>query len=100
MYFGIASLTRTRTQDGLNPTYLLAWIPETLLDEKGKDEWDKFTKVEAKAADLAMAIALCADVMMLMPRPEANPGCEYTQYALVPLGAHGLEIGQSRDASS
>lgn len=29
--------------------YLLAWIPESLLDEKGRDEWDKFLKVEEKA---------------------------------------------------
>jgi hypothetical protein len=30
----------------VNPSYLLAWIPETLLNEKGKTEWEKFTKVE------------------------------------------------------
>ena len=33
----------------MNPTYLLAWIPETLLCEKGTDEWDKFVKIEEKA---------------------------------------------------
>ena len=27
-------------------TYLLAWIPESLLTEKGKEEWDKFLKTE------------------------------------------------------
>lgn len=37
-------------QDGLNPTYLLAWIPETLIDAKGPGEWDKFTKIESKTA--------------------------------------------------
>lgn len=30
----------------MNPIYLLAWIPETLLNEKGSSEWDKFVKVE------------------------------------------------------
>ncbi|KAJ7632536.1 rab-GTPase-TBC domain-containing protein [Roridomyces roridus] len=33
-------------QEAANPTYLLAWIPETLLNEKGATEWDKFNKVE------------------------------------------------------
>jgi hypothetical protein len=33
----------------VNPTYLLAWIPESLLSEKGSDEWDKFVKIEEKA---------------------------------------------------
>lgn len=33
----------------MNPTYLLAWIPESLLDEKGPSEWDKFIKVEEKS---------------------------------------------------
>ncbi|CAK5277450.1 unnamed protein product [Mycena citricolor] len=33
-------------REAVNPTYLLAWIPESLLDEKGTAEWDKFTKVE------------------------------------------------------
>ncbi|KAG1756571.1 GTPase-activating protein gyp7 [Suillus paluster] len=36
-------------REAVNPTYLLAWIPETLLNEKGTDEWDKFVKIEEKA---------------------------------------------------
>ncbi|KAG2367454.1 rab-GTPase-TBC domain-containing protein [Suillus spraguei] len=36
-------------REAINPTYLLAWIPETLLCEKGTDEWDKFVKIEEKA---------------------------------------------------
>ena len=36
-------------QEAANPTHLLAWIPESLLDEKGQGEWDKFTSVEGKA---------------------------------------------------
>ena len=35
-------------QEAINPLYLLAWIPETLLNEKGSKEWDKFVKVEEK----------------------------------------------------
>ncbi|KAF9053612.1 GTPase-activating protein gyp7 [Hymenopellis radicata] len=36
-------------REAANPTYLLAWIPETLLNEKGTDEWDKFVKIEERA---------------------------------------------------
>ena len=35
-------------QEAVNPTHLLAWIPESLLDEKGQSEWDKFTSMEGK----------------------------------------------------
>jgi len=27
---------------------LLAWIPESLLNEKGSTEWDKFVKIEER----------------------------------------------------
>ncbi len=37
-------------QEGVNPTYLLAWLPETLLNEKGQTEWDKFVKIEERTA--------------------------------------------------
>lgn len=33
----------------MNPKYLLAWIPETLLNERGQDEWDKFVRIEERA---------------------------------------------------
>jgi len=33
-------------QEAVNPTYLLAWIPESLLNERGTEEWDKFVKTE------------------------------------------------------
>ena len=36
----------TVQQEAVNPIYLLAWIPETLLSEKGTAEWDKFVQVE------------------------------------------------------
>src|SRR5277367_3362323 len=29
-------------QEAVNPVYLLAWIPESLLHERGTTEWDKF----------------------------------------------------------
>ncbi|KIJ69240.1 hypothetical protein HYDPIDRAFT_105840 [Hydnomerulius pinastri MD-312] len=35
-------------REAVNPTYLLAWIPESLLHEKGTDEWDKFVKIEER----------------------------------------------------
>ncbi|KAG6376375.1 ribosomal protein S21e-domain-containing protein [Boletus reticuloceps] len=35
-------------REAVNPTYLLAWIPETLLNEKGAEEWDKFVKTEER----------------------------------------------------
>ena len=38
----------TCLQEDLTLTYLLAWIPEGLLTEKGQDEWDKFLKTEER----------------------------------------------------
>jgi hypothetical protein len=31
----------------LKPSYLLSWIPESLLEERGPDEWEKFANVES-----------------------------------------------------
>ncbi|TFK42640.1 rab-GTPase-TBC domain-containing protein [Crucibulum laeve] len=36
-------------REAINPICLLAWIPETLLNEKGATEWDKFVKIEERA---------------------------------------------------
>jgi hypothetical protein len=58
-------------RDAVNPIYLLAWIPETLLSEKGTDEWDKFIKVEEKMGSID---AEDDDVVMIdlpVPRPES-----------------------------
>ncbi|EIW51710.1 RabGAP/TBC [Trametes versicolor FP-101664 SS1] len=33
-------------KEAAQPIYLLAWIPESLLNEKGPTEWDKFARVE------------------------------------------------------
>ncbi|KAI6045667.1 GTPase-activating protein gyp7 [Pisolithus marmoratus] len=35
-------------REAVNPLYLLAWIPESLLCEKGTGEWDKFVKIEER----------------------------------------------------
>jgi hypothetical protein len=43
---GFVALVKRET---FNPIYLLAWIPETLLNEKGASEWDKFVKVEEQS---------------------------------------------------
>lgn len=40
-------------QEAFNPVYLLAWIPESLLNEKGSQEWDKFIKMEEHAITTA-----------------------------------------------
>jgi hypothetical protein len=40
-------------QEAINPTYLLAWIPESLLNERGSSERDKFVRVEERAAQTA-----------------------------------------------
>ncbi|KAF9246277.1 GTPase-activating protein gyp7 [Melanogaster broomeanus] len=36
-------------REAVNPTYLLAWIPENLLNERGAEEWVKFVKIEERA---------------------------------------------------
>ena len=36
-------------QEAAQPVYLLAWIPESLLNEKGQSEWDKFVRIEEHA---------------------------------------------------
>lgn len=35
-------------REAVNPVYLVAWIPESLLCEKGTEEWDKFVKIEER----------------------------------------------------
>ncbi|KAI4518741.1 RabGAP/TBC [Schizophyllum commune Loenen D] len=37
-------------REAVNPIYLLAWLPESLLNERGSGEWDKFVKIEEQAA--------------------------------------------------
>jgi hypothetical protein len=32
----------------MSPTYFLAWVPESLLGERGNEEWSKFMRVEAE----------------------------------------------------
>lgn len=44
----MGSLLTGVLQEAVNPSYLLAWIPETLLNEKGQTEWDKFVKIEER----------------------------------------------------
>ena len=38
----------TFIQEAFTSTYLLAWIPESLLTEKGREEWDKFLRTEER----------------------------------------------------
>ena len=37
-------------QEAVNPSYFLAWLPESLLNEKGQTEWDKFIRTEERMA--------------------------------------------------
>ena len=41
----------SRSQEAFSSSYLLAWIPENLLTEKGPDEWDKFIKTEERPVE-------------------------------------------------
>ncbi|TFK29882.1 RabGAP/TBC [Coprinopsis marcescibilis] len=36
-------------REAINPIYLLAWIPETLLNERGSTEWDRFVRIEERS---------------------------------------------------
>ena len=38
----------TCLQEAVTLTYLLAWIPESLLTEKGQEEWNKFLQTEER----------------------------------------------------
>ncbi|KAJ6455667.1 rab-GTPase-TBC domain-containing protein [Mycena sanguinolenta] len=61
-------------REAANPTYLLAWIPETLVNEKGSTEWDKFTKVEETSSALDEEDDVEEDVVLIdLPtqRPES-----------------------------
>ncbi|KAI0093868.1 GTPase-activating protein gyp7 [Irpex rosettiformis] len=56
-------------REAVNPTYLLAWLPETLLNEKGQTEWDKFVKIEERTGiDEEDSDAVIIDFPL--PRPE------------------------------
>ncbi|KAG9019564.1 GTPase activating protein [Tulasnella sp. 427] len=52
-------------KDTLLPTYLLSWIPESLLDQKGDGEWEKYYRVEAGAS-----IADDDDAILIDPLPQ------------------------------
>ncbi|GJE86905.1 TBC domain-containing protein [Phanerochaete sordida] len=55
-------------REAVNPTYLLAWLPETLLNEKGQTEWDKFIRTEERMTVEEEEDAVLID--MPIPRPE------------------------------
>ncbi|CAE7205252.1 unnamed protein product [Rhizoctonia solani] len=35
-------------RDAISPTYFLTWVPESLLGDRGNEEWSKFLRVEAE----------------------------------------------------
>ncbi|KAF8163248.1 rab-GTPase-TBC domain-containing protein [Crassisporium funariophilum] len=60
-------------REAINPIYLLAWIPESLLNERGSSEWDKFVKVEEQAAFSEEDDALPALDVVLIDLPGQRP---------------------------
>ena len=56
-------------------TYLLAWIPENLLTEKGQEEWDKFLKTEERPDEDEGIPPIIASVDVLDPDDEYHRWC-------------------------
>ncbi|KAH9035387.1 RabGAP/TBC [Lactarius pseudohatsudake] len=56
-------------REAFTSTYLLAWIPETLLTEKGQEEWDKFLRTEERPIDDDDEDGVLIDLPT--PRPES-----------------------------
>ncbi|KAF8503378.1 RabGAP/TBC [Russula emetica] len=54
-------------REAVTLTYLLAWIPESLLTEKGKEEWDKFLKTEERPDEDEDGVL----IDLPTPRPES-----------------------------
>ncbi|KAI0283097.1 rab-GTPase-TBC domain-containing protein [Russula aff. rugulosa BPL654] len=54
-------------REAVTLTYLLAWIPESLLTEKGKEEWNKFLKTEERPDEDEDGVL----IDLPTPRPES-----------------------------
>ncbi|KAH7340494.1 rab-GTPase-TBC domain-containing protein [Rhizoctonia solani] len=52
-------------RDAFNPTYFLAWVPESLLGERGNEEWSKFLRVEAEYGSVAQTIDEEEDAVLI-----------------------------------
>ncbi|KZV64344.1 GTPase-activating protein gyp7 [Peniophora sp. CONT] len=66
----IAGFVSIVKRDAFTSSYFLSWIPETLVNEKGPDEWEKFIRTEEKPIlDDEDEDAVLID--MPTPRPES-----------------------------
>ncbi|QRW27163.1 GTPase-activating protein GYP7 [Rhizoctonia solani] len=54
-------------RDAISPTYFLAWVPETLLGERGNDEWSKFLRVEAEYGSGGHSLDEEEDAVIIKP---------------------------------
>jgi hypothetical protein len=81
-------------KDAVKPQYYIAWIPESLLEQRGQEEWDKFHKVEvtspkdddgAVMVDLperhgesyAFSVPISAIYSLLVYPPSFSSWCEH-----------------------
>ena len=62
-------------QEAAQPVYLLAWIPETLLNEKGQSEWDKFTRIEESTGVDDEDEGTCVLTLIMIHPSERTPRC-------------------------
>ena len=65
----------SKGQEAANPTYLLAWIPESLLNEKGQSEWDKFTRIEESTGVDDEDEGTCVLTLIMIHPSERTPRC-------------------------
>ncbi|KEP45951.1 GTPase-activating protein Gyp7 [Rhizoctonia solani 123E] len=54
-------------RDSISPTYFLTWVPESLLGERGNEEWTKFLRVEAEYGSGAHSIDEEEDAVLIKP---------------------------------
>ncbi|QRW00174.1 GTPase-activating protein GYP7 [Ceratobasidium sp. AG-Ba] len=90
---GFISLVK---RDGISPTYYLAWVPESLLGERGNEEWSKFLRVEAEYGAGTHSIDEEEDAVLIQaPVPKGE------SYAFsVPLSSIYSAVVQSPTISS
>ncbi|KAG8748736.1 GTPase activating protein [Ceratobasidium sp. 414] len=90
---GFVSLVK---RDGISPSYFLAWVPESLLGERGNEEWSKFLRVEAEYGSGAHSFDEEEDAVLIQaPIPKGE------SYAFsVPLSSIYSAVVQSPTISS
>ncbi|THH13431.1 hypothetical protein EW146_g6779 [Bondarzewia mesenterica] len=81
---GFAAIVK---REAFTTSYLLAWIPENLLSEKGPDEWDKFIRTEERplAEDDEDEDAVLIDMPTSLPESYAFSVPLSSVYSLIVL---------------